>query len=101
MTNTIKLKPAAHIAIAFVVTLFAVMMPFSVYAAENTLEQKKQNTLKVGKISQWYTHNGMKVLFQQASSLPIIDFRLIFDAGAARDGGFKSEQGVVLAVLAK
>ncbi len=101
MTNTIKLKPAAHIAIAFVVTLFAVMMPFSVYAAENTLEQKKQNTLKVGKISQWYTSNGMKVLFQQASSLPIIDFRLIFDAGAARDGGFKSEQGVVLAGLAK
>ncbi len=39
----------------------------------------------VGKISQWSTQNGMKVLFQQAETLPIIDFRLIFDAGGARD----------------
>jgi len=43
----------------------------------------------------------MKVLFQQADTLPMIDFRLIFDAGAARDGHFKSEKGIVLAGLAK
>ena len=43
----------------------------------------------------------MKVLYQQAESLPMIDFRLIFDAGAARDGSFKSDNGEVLAGLAK
>ncbi|MCU7834533.1 MAG: insulinase family protein [gamma proteobacterium symbiont of Taylorina sp.] len=60
-----------------------------------------QETIKVGKITQWHTSNGMKVLFQQADSLPMIDLRLIFDAGAARDGSFKSEDGIVLAGLAK
>jgi len=60
-----------------------------------------QDVIKVGKITQWHTDNGMKVLFQRADSLPMIDFRLIFDAGAARDGSFKSDQGIVLAGLAK
>lgn len=36
-------------------------------------------------IRQWHTGNGMKVIFQQAESLPIVDFRLVFDAGGARD----------------
>ncbi|MCU7938902.1 MAG: insulinase family protein [gamma proteobacterium symbiont of Bathyaustriella thionipta] len=61
----------------------------------------QQETLKVGKITQWFTKNGMKVLYQQAESLPMIDFRLIFDAGAARDSKFKSKEGMVLAGLAK
>lgn len=57
--------------------------------------------VKVGKITQWYTKNGMEVLFQRAETLPMIDFRLIFDAGGARDGSFKSDKGAVLAGLAK
>jgi len=60
-----------------------------------------QEQQKSGKISQWFTKNGMKVLYQQADSLPIIDFRLIFDAGAARDSEFKTKDGLVLAGLAK
>ena len=60
-----------------------------------------QNRVQLGKIIQWYTSNGMEVLFQQADSLPMIDFRLIYDAGAARDGSFKSDEGIVLAGLAK
>jgi len=60
-----------------------------------------QNKVTSGKISQWFTQNGMKVLYQQASTLPMIDFRLIFDAGAARDSTFKSPNGQVLAGLAK
>ncbi|WP_198263306.1 M16 family metallopeptidase [sulfur-oxidizing endosymbiont of Gigantopelta aegis] len=66
---------------------------------ENT--ENAQQRVKVGKITQWSTQNGMKVLYQQADSLPMIDFRLIFDAGAARDGSFKSADGEVLAGLAK
>ena len=60
-----------------------------------------QDRVQVGKIIQWYTANGMEVLFQQADTLPMIDFRLIYDAGAARDGSFKSDKGIVLAGLAK
>ncbi len=60
-----------------------------------------QEQQKSAKISQWFTKNGMKVLYQQANSLPIIDFRLIFDAGAARDSQFKTKDGMVLAGLAK
>lgn len=67
-------------------------------ASQETISQKTQ---KVGKITQWFTKNGMKVLYQQADSLPMIDFRLIFDAGAARDSSFKSKDGIVLAGLAK
>lgn len=74
------------------VLVFALLLLSHAYA---------QETIKVGKIIQWQTSNGMEVLFQQADTLPMIDFRLIFDAGAARDGGFKSDQGIVLAGLAK
>ncbi len=63
--------------------------------------EHSQETLKVGKISQWYSKNGMKVLYQQADTLPMIDFRLIYDAGAARDSRFKAENATVLAGLAK
>lgn len=34
----------------------------------------------------WTTENGMTVLFAPAPTLPMLDVRLIFDAGSARDG---------------
>ena len=70
-------------------------------ASEAPAKESVQQRVKVGKITQWFTSNGMKVLYQQADSLPMIDFRLIFDAGGARDGNFKSDNGTVLAGLAK
>lgn len=80
--------------------LTASLVLFTGYAY--ALESKQpQETIKAGKISQWYTSNGMKVLYQQADTLPMIDFRLIFDAGAARDSSYKSSQGMVLSGLAK
>ena len=36
-------------------------------------------------IENWQTDNGMRVYFVQASELPMLDIRLVFDAGAARD----------------
>jgi zinc protease len=81
-----------------------------VYATKNEQElaQKQmvqprliEQRVQVGKIIQWVTRKGMKVLYQQAPSLPMIDFRLIFDAGAARDSEFISDNGQVLAGLAK
>ena len=38
------------------------------------------------KIQQWRTANGLTVFFVPMETLPIIDLRLMFDAGSARDG---------------
>ncbi len=37
-------------------------------------------------IQSWTTDNGARVLFVAAPELPMVDVRLVFDAGAARDG---------------
>ncbi len=79
--------------------LLAVLILFTLCAVSYAQENNK--TDRAGKVSRWYTSNGMEVLFQKADTLPMIDFRLIFDAGAARDSSFKSKDGVILAGLAK
>ena len=38
------------------------------------------------KIQTWQTANGAKVLFVPAPELPMVDVRMVFDAGSARDG---------------
>ena len=38
------------------------------------------------KIEQWTTKNGLRVYFVQAPEVPMLDMRLVFDAGNARDG---------------
>jgi zinc protease len=37
-------------------------------------------------IQSWLTDNGAKVLFVEAPELPMVDIRVVFDAGSARDG---------------
>ena len=37
-------------------------------------------------IQQWQTSNGAKVLFVAANELPMVDVRVLFNAGSARDG---------------
>jgi zinc protease len=37
-------------------------------------------------IQTWHTSNGAKVLFVQAPEIPMLDVRVVFDAGSARDG---------------
>lgn len=37
------------------------------------------------KIEQWQTKNGAKVFYVNAPQLPIVDLRIVFDAGSARD----------------
>jgi zinc protease len=37
-------------------------------------------------IQSWETANGAKVLFVATDDLPIVDIRVVFDAGSARDG---------------
>jgi zinc protease len=38
-------------------------------------------------IKSWNTSNGAKVMFVEAPSIPMLDVRLVFDAGSARDDG--------------
>lgn len=37
------------------------------------------------KIESWHTENGAKVLFVPSPGLPMVDIRVVFDAGSARD----------------
>mgnify|MGYP001813720503 CR=1 FL=1 len=59
-----------------IVSLFVVMltvaMPVTVLATPD--------------IQSWQTSNGAKVLFVEAPDLPMVDMRVVFDAGSARDG---------------
>ncbi len=38
------------------------------------------------KIENWHTEKGARVLFVEAPELPMVDIRVVFDAGSARDG---------------
>ncbi|MCU7933691.1 MAG: insulinase family protein [Candidatus Thiodiazotropha sp. (ex Dulcina madagascariensis)] len=38
------------------------------------------------RIATWQTANGAKVLFVEAPEIPMVDVRVVFDAGSARDG---------------
>ncbi len=38
-------------------------------------------------IQTWQTENGAKVLFVPANEIPMLDLRIVFDAGSARDDG--------------
>jgi len=39
------------------------------------------------KIQTWQTENGAKVLFVPATEIPMLDVKIVFDAGSARDDG--------------
>ena len=45
------------------------------------------------KIQHWTSSNGVRVYFFPAPQLPMVDLRVVFDAGAARDG---EKHGVAL-----
>ncbi|MDH0302672.1 MULTISPECIES: pitrilysin family protein [unclassified Pseudomonas] len=52
-------------------------------------------------IQQWLTPAGSKVLFVQASHLPMLDLRLRFDAGSAHDGLHPGLAAVTLELIAQ
>ncbi|MGV6827575.1 MAG: insulinase family protein, partial [bacterium] len=37
-------------------------------------------------VQTWQTKNGAKVVYVHAPELPMVDVRVVFDAGSARDG---------------
>jgi len=44
------------------------------------------NVMAVPQIQTWTSATGAKVMFVPADSLPMVDVRVVFDAGGARDG---------------
>lgn len=51
------------------------------------------------RIQQWQTGEGMRVYFVEARELPILDLRLVFDAGSARDGAHPGLAQITTALL--
>jgi zinc protease len=52
-------------------------------------------------IEHWQTDNGARVYFSHAGELPMIDIRVVFDAGGARDGVNKGLAVLTNAMLAE
>lgn len=50
-------------------------------------------------IQYWITSKGARVYFVEASELPMVDLRLVFDAGGARDGELGGLAGMVNRML--
>lgn len=57
-----------------------------VNAVVTSLADKPASRPKLA-LSHWTTANGARVYFVPAPELPMVDVRVVFDAGAARDGG--------------
>ena len=53
----------------------------------------------VPEIETWKTASGAEALFVQAPELPIVDVRVVFDAGSARDGGRPGLASLTAAML--
>lgn len=53
----------------------------------------------VPEIQTWRTPTGAKVLFVSAQTLPMVDVRVVFDAGSARDGEHPGRASLTAAML--
>lgn len=51
----------------------------------NLIEKAEPKSHRIH-IESWDTPNGAKVMFVRAAEIPMLDIRVVFDAGAARDG---------------
>lgn len=61
------------------------LIPLNLPASSSVAAAAPAGSSTRAEIKQWLTRNGMKVLFQPEHHLPMVDFRLVFDAGGARD----------------
>ncbi len=52
-------------------------------------------------IQSWQTANGARVLFVEAPELPMLDIRVVFDAGSARDGDLPGVTSFTNSLLAE
>lgn len=52
-------------------------------------------------IQTWQTENGAKVLFVPATEIPMLDIRIVFEAGSARDAGLSGQAVLTNSLLAE
>lgn len=55
----------------------------------------------IPEVQRWHTDNGAEVLFVQAPEIPMVDIRVVFAAGAARDGELPGIGALTNALLAE
>lgn len=63
--------------------------------------EKSQPVQRQLNIEKWQTANGARVLFVPSPTLPMLDIRLVFDAGSARDGGSEGIAKLTSALFAE
>lgn len=59
------------------------------------------NVHAIPEIQSWQTANGAKVLFVPTMDLPMVDIRVVFDAGSARDNGLSGLAALTNGLLAE
>ncbi|MFV2059171.1 MAG: M16 family metallopeptidase, partial [Gammaproteobacteria bacterium] len=70
-----------------VVAIIAIVLLYNKFSGPSLAEPEITSVEGGGpKIQTWKTKNGSKVLFVPTMQLPMLDLRVTFDAGAARDG---------------
>ncbi|MDZ7661772.1 pitrilysin family protein [Thiohalophilus sp.] len=63
-----------------------VVLTFALARLENPTEFEATDSSSGLAIQSWKTDNGTRVVFVPAPELPMVDVRVVFDAGSARDG---------------
>lgn len=75
-------------------------LPLQALTRLSSLTNATQQTLRSPNVQSFRTSQGMRVLFVAAQELPMVDIRLTFDAGSARDQAAETSQNLKLSGLA-
>ncbi len=59
------------------------------------------SALAVPEIQHWQSDNGARVMYVPVEGLPMLDVRVVFDAGSARDGGLSGLAALTNGLLAE
>ena len=69
----------------FLLLAALILTACSAPASRTTTEREAAQKKNID-IQEWYTGNGVRVLFVEARELPMLDIEVTFDAGSVRDG---------------
>ena len=70
----------------FFILFFAVLIVAAIYALSGKDDYDPIQQGEGLNIQTWQSDKGAKVLYVHAPELPMVDVRIVFDAGSARDG---------------
>ncbi|MGD8407755.1 MAG: pitrilysin family protein [Thiohalophilus sp.] len=84
------------IALAVIVIL---LLTFALARLERNNQTDSGTAQKTFQIQNWSTSNGARVVFVPAPQLPMVDVKVVFDAGSARDRAFPGLAKITGAML--